>query len=255
MLKESPADVKPLTMTEVKRMVGKYPALKGISDTDLQELVELAMTQLARSEALKNVNGSAEAQREAYDHIVNLYKMQPSLNARDSERLIKQQYSTPTPFGYVMGQFVQAGGKKVDSMLEPSAGNGALTITVNPSVVQVNDIDDARLANLRRLGYGKVTAQDALLPFNGEKADVVMTNPPFGTVTEKVYDGVFHISSLEGQMAINALEQMKDDGRAAIVIGGNTSYRTNGSMNPKMPHFLAIFTATIMLLTLSISTA
>ncbi len=121
MLKESPADVKPLTMTEVKRMVGKYPALKGISDTDLQELVELAMTQLARSEALKNVNGSAEAQREAYDHIVNLYKMQPSLNARDSERLIKQQYSTPTPFGYVMGQFVQAGGKKVDSMLEPSA--------------------------------------------------------------------------------------------------------------------------------------
>lgn len=233
MLKESPADVKPLTMTEVKRMVGKYPALKGISDTDLQELVELAMTQLARSEALKNANGSAEAQREAYDHIVNLYKMQPSLNARDSERLIKQQYSTPTPFGYVMGQFVQAGGKKVDSMLEPSAGNGALTITVNPSVVQVNDIDDARLANLRRLGYGKVTAQDALLPFNGEKADVVMTNPPFGTVTEKVYDGVFHISSLEGQMAINALEQMKDDGRAAIVIGGNTSYRTNGSMNPK----------------------
>ena len=233
MLKESPADVKPLTMTEVKRMVGKYPALKGISDTDLQELVELAMTQLARSEALKNVNGSAEAQREAYDHIVNLYKMQPSLNARDSERLIKQQYSTPTPFGYVMGQFVQAGGKKVDSMLEPSAGNGALTITVNPSVVQVNDIDDARLANLRRLGYGKVTAQDALLPFNGEKADVVITNPPFGTVTEKVYDGVFHISSLEGQMAINALEQMKDDGRAAIVIGGNTSYRTNGSMNPK----------------------
>ncbi len=108
-----------------------------------------------------------------------------------------------------------------------------MTITVNPSVVQVNDIDDARLANLRRLGYGKVTAQDALLPFNGEKADVVMTNPPFGTVTEKVYDGVFHISSLEGQMAINALEQMKDDGRAAIVIGGNTSYRTNGSMNPK----------------------
>lgn len=34
-------------------------------------------------------------------------------------------------------------------------------------------------------------------------------------------------------MAINALEKMKDDGRAAIVIGGNTSYRTNGSMNPK----------------------
>lgn len=233
MLQLDAESVKPLTMTEVKKMASKYSALKDISDTDLQELVELAMTQLTRSEAIINIDGTAEQQRAAFDHIVNLYQIQPSLNARDSERLIKQQYSTPTPFGYVMGQFVRAGGKTVGSMLEPSAGNGALTITVHPSLVHVNDIDEARLANLRKLGYAQVTAQDALLPFDGDKVDVVMTNPPFGTVTEKVYDGIFHVSSLEGQMAINALEKMKDDGRAAIVIGGNTSYRTNGSMNPK----------------------
>lgn len=233
MLQLDAESVKPLTMTEVKKMASKYPALKDISDTDHQELVELAMTQLTRSEALVNIDGTAEQQRAAFDHIVNLYQIQPSLNARDSERLIKQQYSTPTPFGYVMGQFVRAGGKTVGSMLEPSAGNGALTITVHPSLVHVNDIDEARLANLRKLGYGQVTAQDALLPFAGDKVDVIMINPPFGTVAEKVYDGIFHVSSLEAQMAINALEQMKDDGRAAIVIGGNTSYRTNGSMNPK----------------------
>lgn len=233
MLQLDAESVKPLTMTEVKKMASKYSALKDISDTDLQELVELAMTQLTRSEAIINIDGTAEQQRAAFDHIVNLYQIQPSLNARDSERLIKQQYSTPTPFAYVMGQFVRAGGKTVGSMLEPSAGNGALTITVHPSLVHVNDIDEARLANLRKLGYAQVTAQDALLPFDGDKVDVVMTNPPFGTVTEKVYDGIFHVSSLEGQMAINALEKMKDDGRAAIVIGGNTSYRTNGSMNPK----------------------
>lgn len=233
MLQLDAESVKPLTMTEVKKMASKYTALKDISDTDLQELVELAMTKLTRSEAIINIDGTAEQQRAAFDHIVNLYQIQPSLNARDSERLIKQQYSTPTPFGYVMGQFVRAGGKTVGSMLEPSAGNGALTITVHPSLVHVNDIDEARLANLRKLGYAQVTAQDALLPFAGDKVDVVMTNPPFGTVTEKEYDGIFHISSLEAQMAINALEKMKDDGRAAIVIGGNTSYRTNGSMNPK----------------------
>lgn len=233
MLQLDAESVKPLTMTDVKKMASKYDALEDISDTDLQELVELAMTQLTRSEALINIDGTAEQQRSAYDHIVNLYRIQPSLNARDSERLIKQQYSTPTPFGYVMGQFVRAGGKPVGSMLEPSAGNGALTITVHPSLVHVNDIDDARLANLRKLNYGNVTAQDALLPFGGDKVDVVMTNPPFGTVAEKVYNGVFKVSSLEGQMAINALEKMKDDGRAAIIIGGNTSYRTNGSMNPK----------------------
>lgn len=226
-------EAKPLTMTEVKKMAAEYPQLADISDTDLQELVELAMTKLTRAEAIGKVEGTAEQQRAAYDRIVSLYQAQPSLNARDSERLIKQQYSTPTPFGYVMGQFVRAGSKTVGSMLEPSAGNGALTIAINPSLIHVNDIDDARLANLRKLGFGQVTAQDALLPFTGGNVDVVMTNPPFGTVTEKVYDGVFRVSSLEGQMAINALEKMKDDGRAAIVIGGNTSYRTNGSMNHK----------------------
>lgn len=233
MLRTAPGNVRPLTMTEVRKMAAKYSVLKETRDTDLQELVELAMTQLTRSEALVNINGTPEQQRAAFDHIVSLYKIQPTLNARDSERLIRQQYSTPTPFGYVMGQFASAGAKSIGSMLEPSAGNGALTITVHPSLIHVNDIDDARLANLRKLGYGRVTAQDALLPFAGDKVDVVMTNPPFGTVAEKEYDSIFHISSLEGQMAINALEQMKDDGRAAIIIGGNTSYRTNGSMNPK----------------------
>lgn len=225
--------VKPLTMAEVKKIASKYTELSDISDTDLQELVELAMTQLTRNIAMSGVKLADIAQKEAFDQIVSLYQMQPSLNARDSERLMKQQYSTPTPFGFVMGQFVQANGKQVKSVLEPSAGNGALTITFAPNLVHVNDIDEARLANLRKLGYKEVTAQDALLPFGGDQVDAVMTNPPFGTVTEKVYDGVFKISSLEGQMAINALDNMADDGRAAIVIGGNTSYRSNGSMNPK----------------------
>jgi len=218
--------VKGLTMSDIKKMAAKHEALKGIRDTDLQELVELAMTNLTRQVAQRCVNGSSMAQEKGYNLIVSYYLAQPSLNARDSERLMKQQYSTPTPFGYVMGQFVQSHGKQIESMLEPSAGNGALTITINPEAVHVNDIDDARLANLRKLGFGSVTAQDALLPFSGEKVDAVMTNPPFGTVTEKVYDGIFKITSLEGQMAINALDSMKADGRAAIVIGGKVDSRT-----------------------------
>ena len=55
--------------------------------------------------------------------------------------------------------------------------------------------------------------------------------------TPKEYDG-YKISSLEGQMAINALESMKDDGRAAIIIGGKTEYAKNGSLNPKDKAFL-----------------
>lgn len=217
-----------LTMRDIRGMLENYSLLADISATDLQELVERAMTILTRT-AAKTYQLDP---RKGYDRVVAYYNMQPSLNARDSERLIKQQYSTPTPFGYVMGQFVNAK-NDAKSILEPSAGNGALTIMFDPAAVHVNDIDERRLENLRTLGYGTVTAQNGLLPFEGEKVDGVLTNPPFGSVAEKVYDGVFKISSLEGQMAINALDSMKDGGRAAIIIGGNTSYRTNGSMNPK----------------------
>lgn len=224
--------VDPLTMKEVKDILNGYDMLSDMSATDMQELVELAMTNETRLIAKSYINGDAKKQKHGYDTIVNMYNMQPLLNARDSTRFERQQYSTPTPFGYVMGQFVKDG-KTVESVLEPSAGNGALTIAFPANTVHVNDIDERRLENLRTLGYAHVTNQDALIPFEGS-VDAVLTNPPFGSTTAKEFDdGQIKISSLEGLMAINALESMKDNGRAAIVIGGNTSYRDNGAMQSK----------------------
>ena len=230
--KRNGEQVDPLTMKEVKDILKGYDMLSDISATDMQELVELAMTNETRLIAESYINGDATKQKQGYDTIVDMYNMQPLLNARDSTRFERQQYSTPTPFGYVMGQFVKDG-KTVESVLEPSAGNGALTIAFPANTVHVNDIDERRLENLRTLGYAQVTNQDALIPFEGS-VDAVLTNPPFGSTTVKEFDdGQIKISSLEGLMAINALESMKDNGRAAIVIGGNTSYRDNGAMQSK----------------------
>lgn len=230
--KRNGEQVDPLTMKEVKDILKGYDMLSDMSATDMQELVELAMTNETRLIAESYINGDATKQKQGYDTIVDMYNMQPLLNARDSTRFERQQYSTPTPFGYVMGQFVQSG-KTIESVLEPSAGNGALTITFPSAIVHVNDIDERRLENLRTLGYAQVTNQDALIPFEGS-VDAVLTNPPFGSTTAKEFDdGQIKISSLEGLMAINALESMKDNGRAAIVIGGNTSYRDNGAMQSK----------------------
>ena len=230
--KRNGEQVDPLTMKEVKDILKGYDMLSDMSATDMQELVELAMTNETRLIAESYINGDATKQKQGYDTIVNMYNMQPLLNARDSTRFERQQYSTPTPFGYVMGQFVKDD-KTVESVLEPSAGNGALTIAFPANTVHVNDIDERRLENLRTLGYAHVTNQDALIPFEGS-VDAVLTNPPFGSTTAKEFDdGQIKISSLEGLMAINALESMKDNGRAAIVIGGNTSYRDNGAMQSK----------------------
>ncbi len=174
---------------------------------------------------------------EKFKRIKKLYENQPSLNQRDSERVMKQQYSTPAPYAFLADMYVKGNGKVIESALEPSAGNGMLTIGLPMDKVHVNDIDAQRLANLRRQGFKNVTSQDGTQPFADKDVDVVVTNPPFGSATPKEYDG-YKISSLEGQMAINALESMKDDGRAAIIIGGKTEYAKNGSLNPKDKAFL-----------------
>lgn len=215
------------------RKIAERVGLKGIKDTDLQELAETAIVKRARGIA------SSESTNDAvkFERIKTLYENQPSLNQRDSDRVMKQQYSTPAPYAFLADMYVKGNGKVIESALEPSAGNGMLTIGLPMDRVHVNDIDAQRLANLRRQGFKNVTSQDGTQPFADKDVDVVVTNPPFGSATPKEYDG-YKISSLEGQMAINALESMKDDGRAAIIIGGKTEYAKNGSLNPKDKAFL-----------------
>lgn len=215
------------------RKIAERVGLKDIKDTDLQELAETAIVKRARGIA------SSESTNDAvkFERIKTLYENQPSLNQRDSERVMKQQYSTPAPYAFLADMYVKGNGKVIESALEPSAGNGMLTIGLPMDKVHVNDIDAQRLANLRRQGFKNVTSQDGTQPFADKNVDVVVTNPPFGSATPKEYDG-YKISSLEGQMAINALESMKDDGRAAIIIGGKTEYAKNGSLNPKDKAYL-----------------
>lgn len=215
------------------RQIAKECGLDNVKDTDLQELAESAVVRIARG--ISGSNAMSEAQK--FETIKKLYEDQPSLNQRDSERVMKQQYSTPAPYAFLADMYVKGNGKEVKSALEPSAGNGMLTIGLPMDAVHVNDIDAQRLANLRRQGFKNVTSQDGTQPFADKDVDVVVTNPPFGSATPKVYDG-YKIGSLEGQMAINALESMKDDGRAAIIIGGKTEYAKNGSLNPKDKAFL-----------------
>ena len=215
------------------RQIAERVGLKDIKDTDLQELAETAIVKRARGIASSESTNNAEK----FKRIKTLYENQPSLNQRDSERVMKQQYSTPAPYAFLADMYVKGNGKVIDSALEPSAGNGMLTIGLPMDKVHVNDIDAQRLANLRRQGFKNVTSQDGTQPFKVKPVDIVITNPPFGSATPKEYDG-YKISSLEGQMAINVLESMKDDGRAAIIIGGKTEYAKNGSLNPKDKAFL-----------------
>lgn len=223
------------TMQSVKGLAKKY-GLDDMSMTDLQELVEAEVVNLAR----RISNDKKLTDEQKFEKIRRLYEFQPTLSARDNDRINKQQYSTPAPMAYLMGQFVTAGKPMPTGArgLEPSAGNGMLTIALPKEQMHVNDIDEMRLDNLAKQGFGKVTSQDGTRHFDGQY-DVIVTNPPFGTLaTPVIYDGLYEIRGLEHQMTINALASMKDDGRAAIIVGGNTEYTNTGVIKGKDRVFL-----------------
>ena len=213
----------------------------GKTDILLQELVEDALVRAAR-EVVEMAKEGREAGhelplKEIYGTIVNLYNLQPTISMRSSNRVAMQQYSTPLPMAFVADMFIGAGNP--GSIMEPTAGNGMLVFALDADITHVNELDETRLSNLREQGYDKVTSQDATLPFEGTY-DAVIMNPPFGNATAKDYDG-YSISGLDPQIALNALGSMGDNGRAAIIIGGNMEYAENGSIKGKKAFFSYLY--------------
>lgn len=208
----------------------------GRTDILLQELVEDGLVRAAR----EVIERKGSASRESYDLICKLYEMQPTISARSSNRIKMQQYSTPLPMAWIAGRFAMAD-KADGSVLEPTAGNGMLVFTIPVGQVHVNELDKTRLDNLREQGFAQVTQQDATEPFDGDvRYDVVIANPPFGKREAVEYDGK-KIPGLDPQITLNALSSMKDDGRAAIIIGGNMEYANNGAIKSMKPFFTYLY--------------
>lgn len=226
----SPSPVERAGVRPNKTTIEKLGAQYGIVDKNLvKELTELAIVQQARK--LAHQPGKTVAEK--FANIVELYKGQVNLSHRTSQSVMLQQYSTPAPIGYLMGVF--CGVDKPGTYLEPSAGNGLLTIAADPQHFYVNEIDNARLANLKTQGFMAYSQQDATeslrlisSPAPQQQFDAVLTNPPFGRLPDDVKVEGYPIKDLDHLMAIRALEAMKDTGRAAIIIGGHTTWDDQG---------------------------
>ncbi|MCM1079077.1 MAG: strawberry notch C-terminal domain-containing protein [Bacteroidales bacterium] len=208
----------------------------GRTDILLQELVEDGLVRAARKVIAKYGRDS----RESYDLVCKLYDMQPTIAARSSNRIKMQQYSTPLPMSWIADRFAMESQPSAQ-VLEPTAGNGMLVFTIPVKQVHVNELDETRLDNLREQGFAQVTQQDATEPFEGdEKYDAVIANPPFGKREAVEYDGKM-IPGLDPQITLNALASMKDEGRAAIIIGGNMEYASNGGLKGLKPFFTYLY--------------
>lgn len=198
----------------------------GIINKNLvKEFTELAIVLNAREIA----HNKSLTTYEKYLDIVALYQSQVNLSMRTSMSVLMQQYSTPAPISFLASSYIR--NSRDDSVyLEPSAGNGLLTIALPYQQTYVNELDDIRLNNLKEQPFAKISSWDALNPpfAYDKKFDGIITNPPFGTLSEPIMYGKFKIKRLEHAMSLAALRCMKDNGKAAVIIGGHTTWDEHG---------------------------
>ena len=196
------------------------PAAKAID-----EAIELGVVRAAR-EIVEAGRRRQRSRIDIFNDLLGLYDRQPSLAVRTSTSVQNQAYSTPVPLAYVASRLALV--DKKSSVLEPTAGNGALLIEANPEKTTANELDPARAAALTSQGF-RVSQKDAAegsLRHGGYPVDVVIANPPFGAVQENgaskrfKVDDRYTTTEIDHAIALKSLEAMADDGRAVLLLGG-----------------------------------
>lgn len=148
---------------------------------------------------------------------------------RDGIRSVMQQFSTPFPIAQVAFETTIPTARS--RVLEPTAGNGVLISPFLGRNVELElielDKNRASRANFLAEKYNNknVVVGDALekLKEISDDIDIVVANPPFETLkNERVVvdrNGTkITIRSLDHLIAFNALEKMKDNGRAFLIL-------------------------------------
>ncbi len=189
---------------------------------EAQEDLEAAIAAFSR-----DIVAQKEGPRSTFNILTRLYASQPNLNIRTSTSIANQAYSTPAPLAFLASEL--AGIKHGDAVLEPTAGTGMLLMGATKADAVVNELNDYRAALLREQGY-KVTQKDATterLAHVNYPVDVVITNPPFGPIKNAAGESIkvkvdgYTLGQIDHLIAARALESLKDDGRAVLIIGAN----------------------------------
>lgn len=163
---------------------------------------------------------------QAYDSLVDLLQRQPTLAVRSTTSILQQAYSTPIPIAYFAATL--AGITPESTVYEPTVGNGALVQTADPRKVIANELNSDRYAEVSTRGFRQLTQYDATQYKPDTTVDVVITNPPFGTRRDRpgrrewfeLPGNQRGTNQIDHAIAMKALECLKDDGRAVLILGG-----------------------------------
>lgn len=197
----------------------------GFLHKPIEEAYEYAIVLRARKiiSDMKN-----KPRREVYGALKDLYQTQPNLATRTGTSIEAQAYSTPVHLAYLAQEF--AGVDDSTWNYEPTGGTGMLVTKAEPAQTKVNELNDTRLEILKDQNF--LTTQRDASADDGKNLgvfDAITANPPFGSMKTKEIQG-YKISKLEHAIMMNALRKMKDDGKAAFIIGGHNFDGKDGEM-------------------------
>lgn len=199
------------TGQEKAQAIKKLAAASGATTKAVQESIESEIVKISDTV----VRDPSTAPGQKFDSLVQLYEKQPVMSARTSTSIENQAYSTPPPLAYAVGYAIDAHGK---SAYDPTAGNGILLIGSNLKSSSANELNPERAASVSKFLGGNTTQHDAMSYVPARQHQSVLTNPPFGTIPNVNYNG-YGITKLEHLIALKALESMKPDGRAVMILG------------------------------------
>jgi hypothetical protein len=161
-----------------------------------------------------------------YSRLVDLYNRQPNLSVRSSTSVRDQAYSTPVPLAYLASEL--AGITYNSKVLEPTAGNGMLLVGAKLENSVANELNPKRAAMLDAMGFKaeqKNAATESMAPAKSQ--DAVIANPPFGVTKDAQGNTIIYevkpnygTREVDHAIAFKALDTMKDDGRAVLIVGG-----------------------------------
>lgn len=220
---------------DLKRVAAELLGVKtgDLSTMQLKEAQEAyeAAAVRHRRDAIVDVLSRGNGVHEAFQSAVEAYEGQPNLDVRTAKSSDLQAYSTPTPMALLAN--LAAGAWSGKTVFEPTAGNGLLLLTADAKTTYSNELDPDRADSLAWSGFN-VTIKDATNnPLEGmvpEKVDSVLANPPFGKYRDEAGkpakvefsdpQGRTHVlGEIDHIIAKNALDAMKDDGKATLILG------------------------------------
>ena len=164
-----------------------------------------------------NVEQAVETLRELQKVLSRI----PAQQSRSGEKASMQQFSTPPHYAYTAAWLANI--NKDDVVLEPSAGTGGLAIHAKNAgaKVNVNELSKRRASLLERMGFDRVTTEDAeqihnILPEN-ERPTVILMNPPFSRAAQRMGDK--RVLGTDQRHVEAALKYLQDGGRLVAIMG------------------------------------